>query len=148
MYGKYYLLKRVYYEQRATILMRRFSKTICFVVLCCFAWTASAGVFCCYKTTDSTSQTNVNTSIDMIDSEGMGMNCHSKMSPEQEVSTSSTIFQMDDCSDMSACGSPNLATSPNILTTVAIAHQSSQHPLTDQFFSNTATPPTPPPKQS
>ena len=114
--------------------MRKQSKIIYLIVLCCFAFTATAGsVMCVCDMSDiiDTQQSSVNKTSD---------NCHT----DQDTSPDEPLN--DCCPDMNLCNGSTLFVSNPQLMTVQIIHQVVQFPLNEQLVLNTTTPPRRPPK--
>lgn len=115
--------------------MRKFSKTICLIVLCFFAWTVTAGAVCCCEIFDQPDSQQ----------ETMSESCHSDQNKSDHEPEDKSVSDSV-CQEMSSCGGSNLFTSNVELASIKIIHESNKIAFVDQFISNSAIPPTPPPK--
>lgn len=114
--------------------MRKLSKINCLIVLCAFAFTASAGSIMCTCDMPDKTDTQQNPVDKTIN------NCHTDQSKSSDESFN------DCCPDMTLCNGSVLFVSNSPLMTVQIIHQVVQYPQNEQLILNTSVPPRRPPK--
>ena len=103
-------------------------------MLCCFAFTASAGsMFCCIGGSD-------NTDTQQIPLNDTGKNCQT----EKDKSTDDPFNVC--CQDMSSCHTSLLFISFSTFDNLQKIKQSDELPQNKHFVFNSFPPPTPPPK--
>jgi len=103
-------------------------------MLCCFAFTASAGsILCCCDISD-----NTDTQQNPVDT--VSKNCHTDQNNSSDESFN------DYCQDMILCNGSTFFVSNSSLVTLQMIQQSVQLPANEHIVFNIATPPTPPPK--
>jgi hypothetical protein len=112
-------------------MMGKRLKIIYFIVLCCFAFTATAGSIMCSCDMSDIQQNPVDKTSD---------DCHADKdtSPDEPLN--------DCCPDMNLCNGSTLFISNPSLVTMQVALQAIQFPTDEHLVHNINSPPTPPPK--